>query len=92
MGTMTKKDRRAVETALDDAERAFAYIHRDDVAVCRVGSEATTSIHYSRKMDGRVLYEVERGYGSDLCRLEECIKALRRLLAPASASPAAAEE
>lgn len=80
MARLTKKDRRKLEAALEDIERAFAYIHGEDVAVCRVAQQATTTLHYTRPADDRKLFEVERRIGSDLCRLEVARDALRVFL------------
>lgn len=76
MPKLTKKDRRKLEAVLEDIERAFTYIHGEEVAVCRVSRQATTTLHYTRQLDDRALYEVERRIGSDLCRLEVARNAL----------------
>jgi len=81
MATLTRKQRAAIEYALRNAERARAYLFSDSVAIARKGGVATTSLHYAR-VDGAVLYEVEKAYGSDLTGLDSAIGALRSFLNP----------
>jgi hypothetical protein len=78
---LTNKARAELRAVLRNAERARAYIHADSTAVCRRDRAATTTLHYSRRSDGAVLYEVERAYGSDLCGLDVAIERLGSFLA-----------
>ena len=81
MAKLTKKDRAALESVLQNAERAERYIMREDIAVCRVGKQpATTTREFTRSCDDRKLYEVERAYGSDLCGMQTAIGKLRDFL------------
>ena len=78
---LTRKQRAALESVLYDAERARAYIFSDDTAVAHVQKQATTTRDFTRKADGRVLYEVEKAYGSHLCGLPDAVEKLKAFLA-----------
>lgn len=78
MARMTRVQRRDIERALYHVKRAAAYINRPDTAVAKVDNMATTTLHYTRA-DGRVLYEVAKDIGSDLCGLSDCIRILEQL-------------
>jgi hypothetical protein len=82
MGKLTKRQRRELELIRLDLVRAKDFIMNDRVAVCRVGGPATTTLHMERKLDGKVFYEINRDYGSNLCGLEEGIRKLDRMLKP----------
>jgi hypothetical protein len=79
MAKLTRKQVKAVEYALRNAERALAYIMAPDVAIARKGGQATTTLHYTRA-DGSTLYEVTKECGSDLTGLQNCIQELRLFL------------
>ena len=76
---LTLKQRRSIEFALRHAERAYAYIMADSMAVARKGGMATTTLHYTRA-DGSTLYEVAKDIGSDLTGLPTAIAELRSFL------------
>lgn len=80
MRKLTRVQKIHAESALSNAVRALKYLQQSDVAVCRKGGFASTTLHYTRA-DGSTLYEVDKGIGSDLCGLESAITDLRRLLA-----------
>ena len=80
MAKLTKLQRRTIQTALDHAQAAFSYVMSDRTAVCAVMEHASTTRHFSRICDARVLYEVEKEYGSNLCRLAASIKTLQDML------------
>ena len=82
MATLTKKQRRAIETALDYARIAQQYLDDPELVVARRDRIATTTLHYLRA-DG-ALYEVNKQCGSRLVNLRNCIDTLKKLLAPAS--------
>lgn len=79
MTKFTRKQVREIELALENLKSARDYIMQRDIAVCRRVEKATTSLHYKRA-DGRVLYEVEKTYGSELCQLEGGISRLEQIL------------
>lgn len=79
MAKLTQKQVRDIERAIQNAEAAWNYVMRADIAVARKGGTATTTLHYTRP-DGSVLYEVQREYGSQLCRLGTAITDLRNFL------------
>lgn len=77
------KVRRELELVLLDLKRANDYLTKADVAICRKGGVATTTLHMERKLDGAVFYEVNKEIGSNITGVEEGIRKLERLLAPA---------
>lgn len=79
MAKLTRAQRSQIEAALYHAKRAHVYIFSDSVAVTRRERSATTTLHYTRP-DGAVLYEVQKTYGSDLCGLDDTVKALEGIL------------
>lgn len=82
MSKMLKRTRRDLELVLLDLKRAKDFIAKADIAVCRVGGVATTTLHMQRQLDGKVFYEVNKSIGSNLCGLDEGIRKLEHLLAP----------
>jgi hypothetical protein len=81
---MLKRDRRELELVVLDLKRALQYINRPETCVCRVGGPATTTLHMTRPMDGKVFYEVNKEIGSNLTGLAEGLRKLERMLAPDS--------
>lgn len=79
---MLKRDRRELELIMLDLRRAADYLAKQDVAVCRVGGQVTTTLHMTRKMDGKIFYEVNKEVGSNLCGLQEGMRKLERMLNP----------
>jgi hypothetical protein len=88
MANLTKTQRAILESALRNAERAMAFIQAPHIAVARMGTLATTTLHYTRA-DGATLYPIAKDIGSDLTGLDNCIQSLRRLLAPPVVAPIA---
>ncbi len=76
MAKLTMKQRDELRYTLRNAERALAYIESPATAVCRVGSQATTTLHFSRAIDDRTLYEVNTDIGSDIVGLRNAIDSL----------------
>ena len=81
---LTRKQRGAIEEVLLHAERAAKYLFSPRIAIARVSSVtfATTTLDFTRQSDGRVLYEVEKEYGSDLTGLPAAIRHLQAILKP----------
>ena len=80
MAKLTKVQRRTLERVLHDLRRAVCYIDRPDTAVCAVKSQATTTLDFTRASDTRVLYEVRKEYGSDLCGATTALGELERFI------------
>jgi hypothetical protein len=80
MARLTNRDRQVLRTILADAERAQRYLDRPDLAVAYKGGAATTTLHYTRAIDGAVLYELDKAHGSDLIGLPLAIRALAEFL------------
>lgn len=78
MARLTKQQRASINRAIYHLHAVRDYLFSDRTAVCHVDSMATTTDHYQRP-DGRILYEVEKHYGSDLCRLETALATLKSL-------------
>lgn len=76
------KVRRELELVRLDLQRARDYLEQEQVALCRKGGVATTTLHMTRPNDGAVFYEVNKFYGSQLTGLEEGMRKLRNLLEP----------
>lgn len=82
MAKLTKKQQKELAGILATLKRGMEYVYSEHTAVCHVSSFASTTLHYTRKMDDRILYEVEREYGSELCYLKEAAKRLERFIFP----------
>lgn len=81
MGTLTRKQRTALEAILYHAKRAERYIKQPTVAIARKGGTATTTLHCVNQQ-GTVLYEIDKEIGSDLTGLYETVLSLERFLNP----------
>ena len=81
MSKLTKKQTAELESILRRLNQASAYLMADDVAVCRKGGVASTTLHYTRQ-DGSVLYEVNKQTGSQLCQLQEGMRQLLNFIHP----------
>lgn len=73
----------ALRGAIRQIDRGIGYIMAADVAVCRRGGPATTTLHYTRA-DGSVLYEVTKDYGSDLCAFQTARRILEDFITDAT--------
>lgn len=78
MAKLTNVQRRTLDRALLDLERAQRFLLLPEVAVARKCGRATTALHYTRA-DGLSLYEVSKESGS-LAGLFSGITTLRQLL------------
>ena len=76
---LTKKQTKSLLDVLYHAKRAATMITREDVAFCRKGGPATTTLHYTRA-DGSVMQEMAKDIGSDLCGIEFAIRGLERFI------------
>lgn len=81
MSKLTKKQAAELESILRRLGEAEKYLMSDDVAVCRKGGVATTTLHYTRQ-DGSVLYEVNKEAGSQLVQLREGMRQLMNFIHP----------
>ena len=81
MSKLTKKQTATLEAILYRLGEAEKYLMASDVAVCRKGGVATTTLHYTRQ-DGNVLYEVNKEVGSQLCQLREGMRELLNFIHP----------
>lgn len=79
MAKFTHKQSGRIYAVLQRCEATQKYLSKPDVTVARVGGPATTTLHFTRA-DGRVLYEVNKEYGSDLAQLQIAIADLKALL------------
>jgi hypothetical protein len=82
MAKLTKKQTAEIESILSAILRAKSFIDSDKIAICRVESNATTSLHYKRDNQHHAgpaaLYPIMKEAGSDWCLADD---AVRRLMA-----------
>ncbi len=72
---LSKKQQLDLDEILRHANRAMDYLLRQDIAICRARNGLpSTTLDFTRPSDDRVLYEVEKTYGSDLCGLHDVIR------------------
>lgn len=81
MAHLTKKQTAELANILRRLGEAEKYLMDANIAVCRKGGAATTTLHYTRQ-DGNVLYEVNKQVGSDLCQLREGLRELLNFIHP----------
>jgi len=82
MAKLTKKQRKDLERALDQAEKAQAYIMHKDVIVCRSdfkGKPYRTN-HFYNEEQNLCISPVEKAYGSTLCQLGDSIQTIKNFL------------
>jgi hypothetical protein len=80
MAKLTKRQRGELERIRYDLKRALDYINAPNTAVCRIGGPATTTLHMTRQLDGRVFMEVNKEIGSHLCGLGEGLRKVDAML------------
>jgi hypothetical protein len=91
MAKLTKKQREALHTILWNAQRASAYVHREDVALCHIreiGADMNgvpyptshsgwqSAMTPGREMIGPMI----KSCGSDLCGLPDVVRQLSKFL------------
>ena len=81
MANLTKKQTAQLESVLRRLCEAEKFLMADDIAVCRKGGVASTTLHYTRQ-DGNVLYEVNKQVGSQLVQLREGMRELLNFIHP----------
>jgi hypothetical protein len=81
MAELTRKQRIALETILYHAKRAERYINQPSVAIARKGGIASTTLHCVNQQ-GTVLYEIDKGIGSDITGLYDAVRSLEHFLNP----------
>lgn len=79
MAKLTKTPRSRIITALLEAERAQAFLLRDDVRVCLTKRVATTTVDYIYPAGDPILAVITKEIGS-LTGLCNAVKILRRVL------------
>lgn len=80
MATLTKKQTKALQTILYHLNRADKYLMSPTTAIGRLGSPATTSLHFTRP-DGVTFYKMDKEIGSDLTGLRDAMKLLQQFIA-----------
>jgi len=78
---LTNKQIGYLEIILRNLSDAEKFIMEENIAVCRKGGIATTSLHYKRD-DGQVLYEISKQAGSQLVKLFEAKRLLENFINP----------
>ena len=82
MAKLTKKQRKDLERALDQAEKAQAFIMQEDTLICRKdfkGKPYTTSHFYNEDLN-LCITPSEKRYGSHLCQLSDSIQTIKSFL------------
>lgn len=81
MAKLTQKQIGYLEMILRLLHDVEKFIAADNVAVCRKGGPASTSLHYTRA-DGQVVYEINKQVGSPLVQLFEARQQLHNFINP----------
>lgn len=76
MAKLTNKQYEQLAQIKYHLNRASRYLLNDSTAVAHRSDRSTTTLDYVRALDGKVLYEVQKEYGSDLCGIWDAIKKL----------------
>ena len=82
MAKLTKKQRKDLERALEQAEKAQAYIMKDSTLICTPdfkGKPYSTS-HFYNEDQNLCISLVEKAYGSTLCQLGDSIQTIKNFL------------
>ncbi|AGH31919.1 hypothetical protein VPIG_00061 [Vibrio phage PWH3a-P1] len=82
MAKLTKTQRKDLERALLQAEKASAYIMRDSTLVCAPDFKGKPyrSDQFYNEDQNLCIVNLEKRYGSELCQLQESIATLKRFL------------
>lgn len=83
MAKLTKKQRKDLERALDQAEKAQAYIMKDTTLICSPdfkGKPYRTSQFYNEDQN-LCITPIEKAYGNTLCQLGDSIQTIKNFLA-----------
>lgn len=81
MAKLTQKQIGYLEMVLRRLKITEKFILSQDIAVCRKGGAASTTLHYTRQ-DGSVLYEINKEAGSQLVQLFEAKRELEHFINP----------
>ena len=81
MANLTRKQRESLETILYHAKRAERYMRQPNIAIARKGGAASTTLHCVNQQ-GTVLYEIDKGIGSDITGLYDAVRSLEHFLNP----------
>ena len=77
---LTKKAKRELDAVLTKLLRANSKLYSDQVAVCLVQKQSTTTLDFTREKDNRVLYEINKEYGSEICFYNDVANKLCRFI------------
>jgi len=75
-----RKEIQKIEDAVNQLERAFSYLNRESVLLCRQDSVATTTEHYTNGHGRPPILPVNKLYGSDITGLNNGIVLLKSLI------------
>jgi hypothetical protein len=79
--SITKKERKVLESILFQIQMAEKYLMQPQIAVCRRKAMATTTLDYVNPA-GQAVTELEKEYGSDLVHLMSARSKLKQFLNP----------
>lgn len=83
MAKLTKAQRKDLERALQQAEKASNYVMSDRIMVCSPDHKGKPyrSNQFYNEDQNLCIVNIEKRYGSELCQLQESIDTLKRFLA-----------
>lgn len=82
MAKLTKKQRKDLDRALDQAEKAQAFIMQKSTLICRAdfkGKPYSSSQFYNEDKN-LCIVPTEKSYGSHLCQLSDSIQTIKSFL------------
>ena len=78
---LNRRDRKALEMALDYLQRGQSFVMNEQTLVCRTKRVATTTLDFQNEQ-GQACYSIAKDIGSDLVLLQTGIDMLKRALFP----------
>lgn len=65
MAKLSRAQRNELENIQRQLAQALAFIAKPDLALCKKGGFASTTMHMTRQADNAVLYEINKDIGSE---------------------------
>jgi len=77
MSKLTKTQIKEIQIIIDKMERANKILYSDKITVCKTENKATTNLHYTRNADDKIIYEINKEVGSEICFYNDCLSKLK---------------
>lgn len=77
---LSKATKNNINEVIVDLRKGINYIKSEKTALCRKDKTATTTLHFTRKCDNAVLYELNKDIGSELNYIYNALCNLEKLL------------